>query len=207
MTTFVKWFNNPLVLGGLLIIGLIGDLILWGLESDLSKSDWGTWVGSVGTVGALIGTIWLATEERRRRNRESMDLATLAAASLLLRLARMAGAIQRVISVLETDPPPGKVTNFRFCSDCLEKSDRWTTEDLLPLIPLPNHAAASLAIVIQAITTVQMHCENASKSSRPSETADRAELVEQLRIALGALEAGMQECRKQTGVITRRPVV
>jgi hypothetical protein len=169
----------------------------------MTISDWGTWVGSIGTVGALIGTIWLATAEQRRRHRESMDLATLAAASLLLRLARMTGTIQRVLNVLEAERPQGVATNYRYCSETLAKADRWTNEDLLPLIPLRNHAAANLALVLQAIVTVQLHCEHAWKGTQGPEENLPEELATHLRIAMRALEAAMKECRRQTNAITQ----
>ena len=75
MTTLTKWLNNLYLIAVLLAAGVTTDVILIGLACDLSKSDWGTWVGSVGTVLTLVGTIWLATAAERKRRREQLDLA------------------------------------------------------------------------------------------------------------------------------------
>lgn len=58
-------------------------MVALGFERGLSKADWGTWVGSIGTVGTLVGTIWLATTERRNRSRQEYALAQVTAASFV----------------------------------------------------------------------------------------------------------------------------
>lgn len=59
------------------------NLINW---SGLTASDWGTWIGAVGTVTTLAGTIHLATTETRRRKREEETKANIVASALAPRV-------------------------------------------------------------------------------------------------------------------------
>jgi hypothetical protein len=106
MTTLLKRLNNLYVLGTLLAIGVTTDLILIGQAYDLSKSDWGTWVGSVGTVATLVGTIWLATTQTRQKTKDDLTLARLHAASMVLRLHHaesvVSSACQTLLIALDT---------------------------------------------------------------------------------------------------------
>lgn len=59
------------------------NLINW---SGLTASDWGTWIGAIGTVMTLVGTIHIATSETRRRNREEVTKANIVASALAPRV-------------------------------------------------------------------------------------------------------------------------
>lgn len=147
MTTFFKWLNNPYVLGGLLLVGVTVDLVLAGQAYDLSKSDWGTWVGSVGTVLTLVGTIWIATSADRKRRGEQLDLAIISAASL----AHWISSLYTALWTAQQELPNGITTQTDIRSafakgiDAIERVGIWTPNDLLPLVPLPDHLAARLA--------------------------------------------------------------
>jgi hypothetical protein len=163
----------------------------------MTISDWGTWIGSIGTVGALIGTIWLATAETRRRDREAQDLATLAAAAILLKTARVTGAIKSLINTLGSELPPGREADaYKICFNTLSMAERWTINDLVPLVPLSNHVAAKLAFVDQILITVAMSLKGACEDKVQVNAAFDGELVKQLRIANAALATSVAECRK-----------
>lgn len=89
MKTIFKWLNNAILLGVLLAVALIANLILLGYALDLSKSDWASWVGAIGTVATLVGTIHLATAETRRRTRQERLAAELHGVVLSSRLAHV----------------------------------------------------------------------------------------------------------------------
>jgi hypothetical protein len=147
MTTIVKFLNNRYVLGVLLTAGLLVDLILIGLECDLNKSDWGTWVGSIGTVGALIGAIWVATADRRAKRQERLDYALIAAAGLVARLPLIIKALLRARTTLTTPLDQSDDVNHMLAKafSFMEEANLWSAEELVPLVFLPNQTAAKLS--------------------------------------------------------------
>jgi hypothetical protein len=150
MTTINRWrrfLNNPYLLAVLLATAATWDLVLIGLACDLSKSDWATWIGSIGTVATLIGTIWLATSTERQRRREKHDLAIVAASDLLLRFHNMSYALVTAKSLLpgmlsaNDDPRLALTETMKVIDDV----GIWTREELLPLVAIGNDAAARFA--------------------------------------------------------------
>jgi hypothetical protein len=112
--------------------------------SSLNAADWGTWVGSIGTVFTLIGTIWLATAEKRKQRRQELDRAFVAAASLDLKLQKMHDTLQN--SVEHFADPPGEAGYFYdvFARLILDEQI-WSDDEILPLIALPDRVCARLA--------------------------------------------------------------
>lgn len=51
---FQRWLRNAL-----LFASVIAALVTTGLAADLSKSDWAAWVQAVGSIGAIIGAVWV----------------------------------------------------------------------------------------------------------------------------------------------------
>jgi hypothetical protein len=152
------------------------------------------WVGAIGTVATLIGTIWLATAERRRQTKQEADLAMLAAGSIFLKLARMAGAMKLVIKVLDREYPPDSRPPFQYCHQTLTNAPQWSNEELLPLVPLPNNTAARLALVMQVVILMSALCEKATRGHW--DESDRREMVQHLEDALGVLDEAKRECRR-----------
>lgn len=111
----------------------------------LTASDWAAWVGAIGTVGALVGAIWIATEERRQRLRSEHDLASIVAARVFLTIARLQSALKMLERDLSAHQNNGATINFQAYADMLEALGRLQTDDLLRLAALPNRVAAKLA--------------------------------------------------------------
>lgn len=111
----------------------------------MSISDWGTWVGSIGTVATLAGTIWLATADRREARKQANDRAIVAAAALGPRLQLIAGALDKSIQHFLDDPTAKQATDYKVYADLIEQAGTWTDEEILPLIVLPNHVCTRLA--------------------------------------------------------------
>lgn len=65
MKSILKWLNNPYVIVILLVTVVIADLVSLGRAYDLSKSDWGTWVGAFGTVLALGVAIYVSERQHQ----------------------------------------------------------------------------------------------------------------------------------------------
>jgi hypothetical protein len=124
------------------------------------------WIGAIGTVATLIGTIWLATESERKRRRTELDLALVSAARFLLWTVALQSALRSAIRVLPRslnaqDPRP----TYAVCAGTLEGAGLWTTADLAPLVPLPNHAAARLAMLQTHIAWATSSLKAASESA------------------------------------------
>lgn len=156
MATFKKWLNNPYVTGVLLLFWSVVDLILVGREVDLSKSDWGTWVGSIGTVLTWIWTILLATGQARRQRREALQVARLRSASMTLRIDHAHRVLKEVSEKVriahQFDQAPDY---FRSAEKILGELRLWTVEELVPLVPLPHNTALKLGEAADQIETAR----------------------------------------------------
>jgi len=181
-------------------------LFAWTVEEAtpwraMEPADWGVWFGSIGAVGAFVGTIWLATSESRRREREAMDIATLAASSIFLKIALTIGSVNRVIEALERTADDPKM--FDYCSFVISKIERCSNEELLPLIPLPNHTAAKLGLVMQALTVIQRHCQTAPTSPGNGQE-NIGDIIIQAKSIRNTLEEAAAECKRLAKVLDKR---
>lgn len=121
----------------------------------MGAAEWAYWVAAVGTVGAFIGTICLATAESRRRKKHEMAIARISAATLHPQVINLAHICQNVCHSLRAardgklgaKPPPTLVEIGRG----LNLLDLWTPQDVLPLIALPESCAEKLACVVGMI--------------------------------------------------------
>jgi hypothetical protein len=114
---------------------------------QLGASDWGTWVGSIGTVATLGITIWLATDASRARRNEQLNLALVTTAAFNVRLRNIVRALENARTTLENplDQPEDTRVMFADNSQRIDDHDLWTAEELVPLVCLPNQLAARLA--------------------------------------------------------------
>lgn len=136
-------------------------VILW--PADVQKA--AEWTGAIGTVGTLIGTIWLATAQTRRRDRDELLRAKLAGVGQMFRLAHAIRDITEVRNTLQTlaicDLGGSHLMN---CISKLSAIPLWTADELVPMIPLPGSTAARLAAtgdqmnaVIRKVNEAAMH--------------------------------------------------
>lgn len=130
---------------------LVLDLLCW---LNWGTPDWGTWIGAIGTVGTLIGTIWLATQQAREKRAQDLiearltahekyfqyihDEGNIAAAIGMLRLAlgpevSALGQIERVHSLMD------------LATDRLDKVQLQAARDIMPLTILPGDCARRIA--------------------------------------------------------------
>lgn len=152
-------------------VGLL--LFLWHVEdatpwAKMGPADWGTWAGAIGTVATLAGTIWLATESNRQRRREQIDLALVSAAQFGLWTVAVQNALRsahRVLVNTELTPDPRPV--LMECGEIIAAAGIWTSNDLAPLVVIPNHAAAKLAVVKVKIENASISLTKTGESGRP----------------------------------------
>jgi hypothetical protein len=165
----------------------------------LQPGDKGTWSGALGTVGTLIGTIWLATSESRRRHRDEITRARLHAASFMLQLAHASGALGQVTRSLQIDTQvdrgPGPILA---CLTNMQGIELWTIEDLIPLAPLSKNFAALLAESADQIKSFTKILEMAGRDASLSTSEKRKIFAEKaVHLMSGTashLDVAIQQC-------------
>jgi hypothetical protein len=111
---------------------------------SMSAGDWGTWIGSIGTVAALMMTIRIATAAKREAQKYANDRAVVAAAALGPRLQRIGDALQSVVENVLNESQK-TAAGYRSCADLIEAAGAWTDDEILPLIVLSEHVCTRLA--------------------------------------------------------------
>jgi hypothetical protein len=199
MTTILMRLNNPYVIGALLLSGMITDLVLVGQAYDLSKSDWGTWVGSIGTVATLAGTVWIANTAERKKEREQLNLALISAAGLVVRLQNVHHALASAENGLpaDWDAPDDARTAYAECLRVIDSVGLWEAQDLVPLVHLPNQAAANLAWVLTNIRSTRAFLQQMSKGDPlPWVGVEKInmDLSRQLQANMASLDHAQHDC-------------
>jgi hypothetical protein len=155
-------------------------------------------VGALGTVLTLAGTMWLATSERRNRDRQEWDIALITSVKLHLEVKRSLDAVTSVIAEMEGFAHPVFQSWLDASANILRSGDSWQYEDLLLLAPLPNHAAAKLAlgksIIQQMISSFTPLPDDASGVAGAGYDHDNC--LDALKTARTALSSGFDEIRK-----------
>lgn len=149
---FSAWYNRYAVmtLTAALALGCY-ESIGW---SGLTASDWGVWVGGLGTVATLVGTIVLATANNRTTKRQEMDRAVVAAATLGPRLEKICKALQNAVETFLDFGPESHPAAYTSHASAIEKAGNWSADEIIPLIVLPNHLATRLAGTSTLLTLV-----------------------------------------------------
>lgn len=131
---------------------------------------------AIGTIGATVAAVWIALADRTRRRQENLDHARLGAAAMGLRAMRLRESVRLAVRwfefVREHDGAPGA-----FASRAINLREAITidSDELPPLIPLPNSCALNLAA---ALDKLDMGCKMlehfSSQVGREQEVARKA---------------------------------
>ncbi|MEV4782100.1 hypothetical protein [Burkholderia sp. LMU1-1-1.1] len=119
----------------------------------MSASDWGTWVGAIGTVGTLIGAIYIAHSESRSRNQDARVAAIIHAANFQHRLQAMRLRVEKTSKQL-SGAPAERITEsaIKFAiSELGQLAKTFNSDEIISLIPLGQKAALKLAGVQSAL--------------------------------------------------------
>lgn len=200
MTTVFKWLDNRYLIGWSLAFWATVDLVLVGIECDLSKSDWGTWVGSVGTVGTLIGTIYIAQTGSRERQRSELVKARLYGAGMTMKIliarAKVAD-MARLLSAAERQEISRVVL-----IQCLEihgSIETWEIDEVVAVAPLPNGTAVILAETRDQIRTagsmLRAYIDEYERSNGLQRRDNAVGVLHLLQGAVRFLDEAMSECR------------
>lgn len=122
------------------------------------------WIAAIGTVGALIGTIWIATAAERRRRREQRDLAVIAAAEFAMRIAVVQSALGSALKILPRSLDGDPRATYSDCAKIIEDGGIWSGPDLVPLVHVRKHAAAKLATTGVSLKWISRLLNQAAKS-------------------------------------------
>lgn len=176
----------------------------WISWSCLTASDWGTWVGAVGTVGTLIWTSRLATATERRRIHDERRRALVASSALRLRVT----AAEELTSLtIASVYDPAFRDQYLHWADLLQRAPAWTDEEILPLMFLRGSVMENLA----ACRDILGHCAVMLVDGNPrSELGPRrdafleGELLEHLATVRNGLRRALLEF--ETLALTPRDV-
>ena len=188
--------NYQFFFGGFFAFTATVALVWLGFILGLTKSDWGTWVGSVGTVATLIGTIWIATEAARQRRRDETDFAIIAAAEFTFRLHSMQDTLRGVIERLPSIRNGAYGDIFKECCEQIQSAEIWRAEDLKPLVIIPGHLAANLAFEATRIRAIASDLV----AAKNSELLTIAEVLEVERVLTLKLKIAIQELEEPSRV-------
>jgi hypothetical protein len=120
----------------------------------IDAGDWPTWIGAIGTVLTLVGTIVLATSESRRRKRDAVATARLAAAGMHFQQLHNVGSINLAIGTIDQalNSQMRISVGIEFTQTMIKNAIRhldtvepWTTAELLMIVPLPEDCAVHVS--------------------------------------------------------------
>ena len=116
------------------------------IDSHKNVGDLAAWCGAIGTVGTLIGTIWLASAETRRRRASERMRAVLTAAVIGLRIAKVRILLEAIINELNEKSHQGITIEILVeLGETLDAATLWSQDDAEKLVPLLNDCAAHVA--------------------------------------------------------------
>lgn len=102
------------------------------------------WVAAIGTTGTLIGTIWLATEEKRERSRRELNLALVVCGGIILKISEIQVKVDAVgKGLLET--VADERDNVEWSAGILADLPEIEIRDLAALVVLPDNFATKVA--------------------------------------------------------------
>lgn len=113
---------------------------------------------AIGTVGAAIAAVFVALWQDHRLRIERIDRAHLRASALTMRVAWTRAELKVTLAELDNaktfDCAPD---TFAIAASRLRGMNTWTTEELEPLVPLPNECAHQLAGALDRIDVAMNH--------------------------------------------------
>lgn len=157
------------------------------------------WVGAIGTVATLIGTIHLARTETRRRERGERTVARLHGASMSTKIEDALVGTSAAAAMLhlarDGDREPA------FYGKCAEKLDEiafWSIGEVAPLAPLPFNTAIKLAeapAIVHSVSRI-LGVMARKRMISPAEQRVQVEILSKLmRRAVDYLDEAGRECR------------
>jgi hypothetical protein len=170
----------------------------------MTISDWGTWIGSIGTVATLAGTIWLATTDSRRRHKESILVAQIHAAGLYWKLTYIRETIFVSIRELKALDISDVGRLRKVTDEDLHRLTLWTVGDLLPLVPLGNNLVENLAQAEDTLDWAKSMFSRTRLMTAEQLMRFLPPIVPMLEISHRLMDSAIKECEKATQALGQR---
>jgi hypothetical protein len=113
--------------------------------------DWATWLGAIGTILTLVGTIWLATKQNRDQRRQAWEAARLTAHQMYFQYLHDEGNTIAAVNALRAAITEGKDLPKAYALGCnelaIQRLQRVVIRqitDLMPLTVLPEECASRI---------------------------------------------------------------
>lgn len=169
------------------------------------------WVAAIGTTATLIGTIWLASAEARRRHAQERAGSYIVAAALAPRLELLAADVGMFNAALVFGRPEERGATVKqlalnFLSIAYERA---TTEDLMALDAMPNNCATKLAFAQAQFFTIRSQIQRLSELLPFSEHPITVEVADRWRDwttdLSHRLEVLARQCREAADIHAASP--
>lgn len=202
MKTIIDFFDPwPARLSLIIFCGVVAMLgYNWINWSCLTASDWGTWIGAIGTVGALVGAIWIANSQARQAHKKEQALAAIAAGTLVIRLKILVDRLEEAKRSLDLLGTILIMPSFSSVAVTIRDSQFWEVSEILPLAVLPDDIAIRLQVARARIDQAVDNIIVVSQMSPQKLIADNIDLSEHLQgpinIAIEGLKRAIVQCEK-----------
>lgn len=141
----MAWYDKWAIMAIAAAIGLAGYHGVPWCKMDITI--WAYWIGAIGTTGTLLGTIWLATAEKREKSRREKDLALVVCGGIILKITEIQVKMAALGKKLQATKV-GATDDIKWCADMLAGLPEIAFTDLTALIVLPNNVATKVATVL-----------------------------------------------------------
>jgi hypothetical protein len=174
------------------------------IKSGVHSSDAATWVGAMGTIGAVVAALWIATDQDRNRRNDSVVAAQVAAAGMLQRTKLARVELNEAASWFQTcESNDGNTAGFLVFLERLEKLPTWPHDELVRLAPLPGKCAYKMAAALDkahaALAFIRIAvAQHGFTSNRTLRLQHAAALAQILTEAVQCLDSALEQLQTET---------
>ncbi|WP_219135400.1 hypothetical protein [Janthinobacterium sp. UMAB-60] len=198
----MAWYDKWAIMAIAAAIGVAGyNCIPW-CKMDITI--WAYWVAAIGTTGTLLGTLWIATSETRRRRNDASAIARLTAAAMYFQHIHNEANTKFALKCLKDANSHELLAQkgmghllilAKNAHRLLAKVNQWTPTELLRLAPLPYDCAAQLAAAHGRIGSTVSLLSDVEDSSQ-----NLASFFEHLNTNCTVLEGAVQQLQSTSRI-------
>ena len=156
MLTWLTWFRWVTLMIALSVVSYYGYRTIPWSCMDATVSAY--WVAAIGTMGTLIGTVWLASSEARKRRKEKMALAVIQAAHCQYKIQASLKSFEHIVKLLgPSDKTLIPINNRMSAIETIDSIPLIDNQELIALVPLEGNCAIKIASVQNALGNLRSH--------------------------------------------------
>lgn len=149
---------------------------------------------AIGTVGAAVAAVWIATNEARRRKKEALEVAKITAAGMVWKLDNFVSQTRLTLEWLNhAQQVDFGYERFHRYGSTIGDCAQWTMQDLLPLVPLPRQCAVKLASAADQVHICSYMLVNADDETDESAGISRMKAARDISKILQQAQASLCE--------------